>query len=328
MAEHRLPGFVPPPWLSSGHAQTLVVPAFRAPAGDPGARVQIPVDGGTLVGRLDRAECTAGHHRRAALVLHGLNGSADEGFVVRTGRKLATRGIDALRLSLRGAGESRGCTPPMFHSGLTDDVRRAVAWLAARYDRVGMAGFSLGGQLVLRTLGEWGADAPAEVRVAVTVSAPLDLARTADFSNTVEASPYRWYVVHGLRTRYAALRGVLPAAIARAGVDGVRTIRGYDDRVVAPLHGFTDAADYYARCSAAAVLGEVVVPTVVIHAEDDPLVPVGPVEAARATASARVRFVVTRRGGHVGYLAARCLAGDPDRFWAENRIAAILDAVL
>jgi predicted alpha/beta-fold hydrolase len=102
---------------------------------------------------------------------------------------------------------------------------------------------------------------------------------------------------------------------------GVRTIRDFDEALIAPLHGFRDAMDYYRRASSSALLRDMRVPTVIVHAEDDPLVPIEPVHDALATASKRVRFVITAQGGHVGFLAATPPPGDLDRFWAESRAA-------
>lgn len=319
-----VPAFEPHAALPSGHLQTLVLPFFTHPRGAPGERVEIPVRHGRLVGRLDRVVAPRG----VAVVIHGINGTAAEPFVQRTAAKLRRRGLDTLRLNLRGSGDSIGAAAGMTHSGLTDDLRAVYDHLLARYPRVGCVGFSLGGQILLRTLGEWGDAPPAGACGAVAVSAPIDLVRCSAFVSRPEAAVYEWFLVTRLRRRYARQVAAMPPAFTRQRVAHVRTIRHFDDAVVAPLHGFRDADDYYRAASASAVLPQIRVPTLIVHAADDPLVPVAPVLDARAVAPPWLRFVVTAHGGHVGFVARRPAPGDDDRYWAECRAADLLAAAV
>jgi uncharacterized protein len=320
--ELPIPPFVPHRALSNGHLQTVALPFVRPPDAPPGERVEIPVRGGHLVARRDVIPNTRG----LAIILHGINGTSAESFVLRMARKLQRKGFDTLRLNLRGAGESMETASGLVHSGLTDDVRAVVDWSIARYDHVSMVGFSLGAQLLLRAVGEWGAAPPEAIRMAVAISAPIDLVRCSAFAERASASIYRWFIVAKLRRRYARLTHTMPAGFTRERVRWVRTIRHFDDAVIAPLHGFRDAHDYYERASASAVLPFAAVPTAIIHAADDPLVPIGPVLDAQATASPFVRFVVTEGGGHVGFLGQSPCEGDDDRFWAECRAADLVRA--
>ncbi len=316
-----VPRFTPHRALPNGHLQTVVLPFVRPPHAPPGERVTIPVRHGHLVARLDRVPSPRG----LGVVLHGINGSASESFVLRTAQKLQRRGLDTLRVNLRGAGESMGSAAAMAHSGLTDDVRALYDWALARYARVGAVGFSLGAQMLLRCVGEWGASPPPGASCAFAISAPIDLVRTSDFAERAEASLYRWFIVVKLRMRYERLVAAMPHGFDRHRVRGVRTVRDFDNAVIAPLHGFRDAEHYYREASASAVLADARVPTVILHAADDPLVPVAPVREAAATASPFVRFVVTEHGGHVGFLADH-RGADDDRFWAECRAADFLAA--
>lgn len=322
--ELPVPPFVPHRALSNGHLQTVALPFVRPPVASPGERIEIPVRDGRLIARLD----THPNARGVALVLHGINGTAAESFVLRMAHKLQRKGFDTLRLNLRGAGESMETASGMVHSGLTDDIRAAVDWALSRYSHASMVGFSLGGQILLRAVGEWGSTPPSGLHMAVAISPPIDLVRCSAFAERVSASVYRWFIIARLRRRYARLTHTMPADFTRDRVRGVRTIRHFDERVIAPLHGFRDAHDYYARSSASTVLPFASVPTAIIHAEDDPLVPVGPIVDAQATASPAVRFIVTEGGGHVGFLAHAPSPGDDDRFWAECRAADLIHASL
>lgn len=323
-----VPHFDPPPLLGGAFVQTALIPFVPAPRGPRGERVELEIHGGAMAGRLDRAQ---GAHRKegsAALVLHGITGTSDEPFVLRTADKLNRKGIDALRVSLRGVGESRGLAPGVYHAGQTEDVRQALRWLCARYKRVGVVGFSLGGQLALRALGEWGPDTPSGLKVAVSVSAPLDLHASSAYSERLQAVLFRGWIVARLHLRYLQLRGQLPPEVARAPVKTFTTIRGWDETVVAPTYGFRDADEYYSRCAAGELLHAITVPTAMLHAEDDPVVPVGPTREAMKRAPAHFRFVFTTHGGHMGFLSALVPPGDTDRCWAENRAAEFLDARL
>jgi len=258
LAALRVPAFLPAPGpLANAHVQTVLVPYLPAPRAQ-GERVAIPIEGGSLAAYLDRA--TPGRDARAcALLIHGIAGTADEPFVLRLSHLLNRRGIDALRIHLRGAGDStRGGYVPLFHAGLTDDVRAALSLLASRYARVHVVGFSLG--------------------------FPADLLRDA------------------------------------------RTIRDFDDAVVAPLFGFRNARDYYTRVSAQDVLHRIAVPTLILHAEDDPLVPAAPLHDVARLALPNVRVEVTAWGGHVGFLGRAPAATDETRYWAEQRAADLVVA--
>lgn len=317
-----VPPFVPHRALANGHLQTVVLPFVAAPSSSPGERVEIPVRHGRLIARLDRVASPRG----LAIVIHGINGTAAESFVLRTAAKLQRRGLDTLRLNLRGAGESEGTAAGMTHSGLTDDIRAVYDWAFSRYERVGAVGFSLGGQILLRTVGEWASSPPPGACAAVAISAPIDLIRCTTYAERAAASVYRWFIVARLRRRYARLTATMPPGFTPSRVWRVRTIRHFDDAVIAPLHGFRDAMHYYREASAHTVLEHARVPTAIVHAGDDPLVPVEPVLEARATASPWVRFIVTERGGHVGFLGDTPAPGDDDRFWAECRAADIVAA--
>lgn len=322
--ELPVPAFVPHRRLASGHLQTVTLPFVRPPPSTEGERLEVPVEGGHLVVRHD----PIANARGVGIILHGINGTASESFVLRMAHKLQRKGLATMRVNLRGAGESMQTATGMVHSGLTRDLAAIVDAARARYDRVGLVGFSLGGQIVLRAVGEWASSPPSGVCAAVSISAPIDLRRCSAFSERRAATVYRWFILARLRARYRRLTHAMPAGFTRDRVKHVRTIRHFDEAVIAPLHGFRDADDYYARASSHHLLDGVTVPTVLVHACDDPLVPVAPVLDAMRTAAPAVRFLVTERGGHVGFLGDAIPPGDDDRFWAECRAADVLAAAM
>jgi uncharacterized protein len=311
-----VPRFEPAPLFRGGHAQTVLVPYLPAKR-EAGERVVVPIDGGALTGRLHRAAIPA---RGCVLILHGIAGTADEPFVHRTARLAVRRGLDALRLDLRGAGESADCgVAPLFHAGLTADIRAAIELLLGRYDRVHVVGFSLGGQIALRTLGEWGNDAPKAIASATAISPPIALRECAAFSERSEAALYRVYIVRALKDRYLRARASMGERFTENLLRAARSISDYDAAVVAPYFGFADVDDYYARASSESLIECITAPTLVLHAADDPLVSVEPIVRVQRRRLPQVRVVVTEAGGHVGFYGRAPAPGDDTRFWAEER---------
>lgn len=240
------------------------------------------------------------HHEPGAdtlvLVVHGLGGSSDSPYARRAAAAARRSGFSSLRLDLRGADE-RG--EDVYHAALAEDLEHALAEAAcARYQRVLVIGYSLGGHVAL-WLARRGHD-PRVVAVAA-VCAPVDLARSSADIDRGRAWAYRHYVLSHLKraARRVSTRRPLPAPIDE--IDRVRTIREWDARVVAPRHGFVDVDDYYARASVGPHLGQLAVPALWIGARHDPMVTAASVEGPLAAAAGRVEVRWLQRGGHVGF---------------------------
>jgi predicted alpha/beta-fold hydrolase len=181
----------------------------------------------------------------------------------------------------------------------------------------------LGGNIALKALGEYGAGAPATLRAAATVSVPIDLnAACTAIDERRENWIYRTYFLRRLARRYLAARAQRPDLFHPIDVDSIRGIRDWDNAVVAPLGGFADAEDYYARNSSLNVVGDIRVATLLIHAQDDPFIPFAPYEAAAVQDNDLITLLAPRQGGHVGFFSTELRGGEPDRYWAENRALA------
>ena len=192
--------------------------------------------------------------------------------------------------------------------------------LAGRFGRpVGLVGFSLGGNVTLKLLGERGAAAHALVAAAVAVSVPFDLAAGSDrIGSGVMGRVYTRYFMRSLLRKVALKEDLLRDACDIDAVRRARTLRQFDDVATAPLHGFAGAADYYERSSSAAFIDGIRVPALVIHSMDDPFLPPDRVPAAALEANPHVTPVLTARGGHVGFIEGSVLR---PRFWVEEAIA-------
>jgi predicted alpha/beta-fold hydrolase len=239
------------------------------------------------------------------VVCHGLEGSSRAGYVRGVLRGAMRRGLGAVALNFRGCSGEPNRLARFYHSGETGDLRHAIERLVGeRPGRpLGLCGFSLGGNVVTKYLGELGDAVPAEVRAAAVVSVPFDLAGCclALDGPGVPAWIYRERFLRQLR-RKALLKATKFTHIDAARARAARTLRDFDDAVTAPLHGFRDAAEYYARSSSAQFLSGVRRPLLVVQAEDDPFVPPSTLPRAALAANPNITLELSSTGGHVGFV--------------------------
>ena len=255
------------------------------------------------------------------LVLHGLEGHARRPYVGTALRELHERGMAGAGLNFRGCSGEPNRTPRAYHSGETGDLAFVLERLRERHpDRaLGALGFSLGGNVLLKLVGEEAEGVRDRLRAAAAISVPYDLAAGAEL---LERTPMgRLYSRYFLRSLVAKLREKRALLEGRVELDEAvrsRTIREFDERVTAPLHGFRNAAHYYRVSSSAGYLDGVRIPTLLLHARDDPFLPPDRIPERPAADNPFVRTVITRRGGHVGFVEGAPWAPD---FWAERTVA-------
>lgn len=276
-------------WTIRPFLTGLVKPA-RLPRPEPWRGAS--TDGAPLTGWLH-----AGTYRPDDLVMlvHGLGGCADSGYVRRVAGEVLTNGAACLRLNLRGA-DRRGAD--LYHAALTEDLHGALAHPAlARYARVHLLGFSLGGHVSLRFAAE---EHDPRIRGVASVCAPLDLAATQRALDAPRFNVYRRHVLAGLKDIYGALdpeRAPTPhAEVLRVG-----TLRDWDRLTVVPRYGFSDVDAYYARSSAGPLLGGVRCRTLVVAAQRDPMIPVASLRRFLEPAPPGITARLVDRGGHVGF---------------------------
>ncbi len=275
---------------------------------------------------LDHLPGPAGTPR--VLLLHGLEGSAYSLHTQGLAELVARAGWRGTVLNFRSCARDprrirrrlRNRRPRLYHAGETGDLDLAVRTLAAREPATPLyaIGFSLGGNVLLKWLGEAG-DASA-IQAAATISTPYDLAAASTFLARGVGRFYGSRFMDRLRAKTIDLLARFPRETAHldgARIRSLRTLGDFDDMVTAPLHGFPSAADYHARASSLRWLDRITVPTLCISSLDDPFYPPAAVEAARALARPPVAFAVTPDGGHTGFVAGRW----PWRpvYWAEER---------
>jgi predicted alpha/beta-fold hydrolase len=288
------------PWVG-GDLQTLRN-FLRPPAVDLGSyrseRLVLPLRDGSG-DRLAAAVHWPTEARRfypVVLLIHGLTGCENSVHIRVTAADLLRMGFPVLRFNLRGAGPSRALCSQHYHAGRSGDLADALAGLPVRIKQRGLVaiGFSLGGSVLLKYLGEAGNYAP--LMASVTVSTPLDLLATARRLKAPRNVLYHRYFLRNCRHEFAADSCREQARLAQSA----RTLWEFDDTVTAPRGGYAGAADYYARTSAQNFLDDVRIPTLLLHAANDPIVPVESYRAHRWR-NRRLTTVVQSKGGHVGF---------------------------
>ncbi len=233
------------------------------------------------------------------VLVHGLGGTQDSPYVQATASHLLGLGHPVLLLDLRGAGASRPLCREQYHAGRTRDLRDALAALPAEASRNGFVavGYSLGGNMILKYAAEHGG-----LRGAVSVSAPIDLAAASDRFLALRNRLYLRYLLGRIKQEtLAASEGL--GEEERALIPTLRTILEFDDRFVAPRNGYSGAADYYARNNARRFLADIELPTLILHAGDDPWIPATTYTDYPWSKNPHLTALISRSGGHVGFHA-------------------------
>jgi predicted alpha/beta-fold hydrolase len=312
-------------WLPGGHAQTVggkYLRPLHALELTP-ERWHTP-DGDFL--DLDFAP-DPGPSAPIVVVLHGLGGFTRRPYMLAAYRELGRRGLLAVGLNFRGCGAELNRLPRLYHSGETGDLGFVVDTLAARFPGRPLAGlgFSLGGNVLLKYLGERGADSP--LGAGATISVPFDLAAG---SRQLEAGPmgraYTRYFLKHLKEKAEGKAHLVRPVIDLDAALAAETIWEFDDRATAPLHGFTDASDYYTRSSSKGFLDAVRRPTLLIQSRNDPFFPYDPTIEREAHENPHLEPAFFDGGGHVGFVGGRRPWAPV--FWAEAEAARFLASQL
>lgn len=278
-------------------------------------RVELP-DGDvltTLVSRPDRWR----PGDPIVLMVHGLCGSAEVSYVARSSRRMFDQGWLTARLNLRNAGSGAGLARKSYHAGQSDDLRATAEELARRYpgSPIAAVGFSMGGNLVLKLAAESADDPVTQLDRVVAVCPPIDLHASARFIGRSSAKLYLWRFLDQLRKlvkQHERIHRDLP----RTDLSQVRTLPDFDDAYTARVHGFRDALDYYEQSSSRPVLDRITIPGLILHAADDPFIPVDLFRDLRLASD--LELEIWPHGGHLGFFSRDPWMGD--RHWMDARL--------
>lgn len=315
----------PPTYLWNRHLQTIVPALFRnVPIQYQRERLTTP-DDDFLDLDWSYAQTSNGQAVKPPLVIlsHGLEGDSSRPYIAGMVRHLNRHGYDCLAWNFRGCSGEVNRQLRFYHSGATDDLEMVVRHaIREGYEDISLIGFSLGGNLTLKFVGEQGADIIPEVKRAVTFSVPIDLgASTAVISSGFSRVYLRRFLQH-LRVKVERKEKLYPDKVSSQNYRQIRTFVDFDDRYTAPLHGFKDARDYYTRNSAIHFIDKIQIPTLLVNAKNDPMLAPEcfPEELARRLTWVWMEF--PEEGGHCGFAPA---SGDSDVYWSEERALRFLE---
>jgi uncharacterized protein len=323
-----LTSFEPRRWLSNGHLQTVIGnfyprPAFHLPTMTEAVEVD-PADSSRVLCHCHWQPESVRAERLTAVLVHGLEGSSDSRYIRGIAVRAWAAGMNVVRMNMRNCGGSDELTPTLYHSGRSADVGAVVTHFTQRFglQRVALVGYSMGGNLVLKLAGEWGVHQPL-VAVA-TVCPAIDLAAGADALHEPSNRLYEQHFLRGLMRRIRRKAALFPEIYRISSIGSIRSIRDFDQKIVATYCGFRDADDYYYRAASARVIDRVAVPTLILCAQDDPFIRLFPETRARILANPHIKFVESRHGGHCAFLGR----GPGDNVhWAEATAVRFLQAV-
>lgn len=252
---------------------------------------------------------------KGVLLLHGLEGTTSRTYMRAMARALSGSGASVVGVNFRGCSGEPNRLARSYHSGATEDLRAVLDAIAGQFEHVQAVGFSLGGNMLLKYLGEEGS--ASRIQRAVAISVPCDLAGSADELAKRQNRLYMWNFMRSLREKMRQKAAAHPGEVDTCGLDSMTTFHEFDDQFTAPLHGFRDAHHYWASCSSMHFLADIRVPTLLLNAKDDPFLSEGCFPDEACSASSFVYLETPERGGHVGFL-------DGDQTYAERRAVAFL----
>jgi uncharacterized protein len=290
----------------------------RTPHLPPARDRLLTVETGTQL--LVRCHWQSHHSECPTLVLvHGLEGSSESSNVRGLAEKGFMSGFNVLRVNQRNCGGTEHLTPTLYNSGLSDDF---LAVLRETIEQDGLrevffAGYSMGGNLVLKMAGELGADAPTQLRGICAVCPVLNLAACADAIAAPGNVLYQRHFVRGLKARMRRKARLYPERFRLEGLQRVRTVREFDDLMTAPYCGYGNAVNYYQEASAARVIDRIAVPTLILTAQDDPFVPFEIFALPTIAGNSCIELIAPKRGGHCSFISSR---PGWERHWGEARV--------
>ena len=323
--------FTPRWWLPNGHLQTIVgnfLPRQEHLPPPTAELVEVSPATHDQISSQVLCHChwqpeDVRRDRLTVILVHGLEGSSASQYIVGNANKLFAVGMNVVRMNMRNCGGTESLSPTLYHSGLSADVGCVMQYLLPRFglQHFALLGYSMGGNLVLKLAGELGATQPA-LRGVVAVSPALDLGPSADALHLPSNRLYERRFRTALLRRFRRKTVLFPKVFDPAQADGVRSLRDFDERITAFYSGFSSADDYYFRAAAARVLSTIAVPTLILHALDDPFIRITPPSYDVIRGNPNIALVETAHGGHCAFLESPTKTYDG--YWAEATLMRFL----
>jgi predicted alpha/beta-fold hydrolase len=326
--------FHPRRFLSNGHLQTILGNYLPRTNSLPLAEDQLVEVSPAINGQISSQVLCQCHWQpeeiRAicptAIIVHGLEGSSNSQYVIGNANKLWQSGCNIIRMNMRNCGGTEALTPTLYHSGLSNDVLAVMRHFVDQYALkfISLIGYSMGGNLVLKLAGELGSNAPPQLRSVIGISPALDLGPSADALHRPVNRLYEQKFLHALLRRFRRKAMLFPRAYDRNRAIGIHSLRQFDHRITALYSGFSGADDYYTRAAAARVLDRIAIPTLILHALDDPFVRITAESRQKIAANPNITFIEPEHGGHCAFLAQPDATTGYDGYWAEHTLLRFL----
>lgn len=336
--EFSYPAFVPRKYLKNSHLQTLagnflprniVLPNPEALL----VKVEDPIDayGATMV----RCDChwqpeDVRAERLTVILIHGLEGSSSSQYVVGNTARMLAAGWNVVRMNMRSCGGTDALSPTIYHSGRSEDVARVLQRIVKEHDlkQVAIVGYSMGGNMALKLLGEFGESAPAHLKAVVGISPLMDLAPSAKALHQKSNFLYERHFVRALRRRLRTKAELFPRLYPVELASKLNSMRDFDQYVVAQYGGFRDADDYHQKVASSHFASAFSLPTLILHAIDDPFIRMLPATRSALLANPWVNLIETSHGGHCAFLSSAAAGSTQgDRYWAEHLLLRFLSEV-
>lgn len=308
--------YKPPLWFRRGHVQTVLPTLFRKIRGVcyTRERIQTPDDD-----FLD-LDWSGSKGTILAVLSHGLEGDSQRAYVKGMVRALNKAGIDCLAWNYRTCGGETNRQLRMYHNGCTDDLDLVVRHAIAKgYATIVLVGFSMGGNLSLLYLGQQSGQVLGHIKGAVAFSVPMDLKDSAGQLSRRSNRVYMKRFLRMLHQKVKAKMVLFPDQIDDRGYAQIKDFKAFDDRYTAPIHGFQNAEDYWAKCSCGPLLGRIRIPSLIVNAADDPFLGAS-CYPDQQKIFPHVTVEVPTYGGHVGFMRRR-INGE---YWSESRAVAFI----
>jgi hypothetical protein len=305
--------------------QTIIPALFRKVVSSPYTRERITTPDGDFLDCDWLYAASSRPSQKLVIISHGLESNSHRPNVLGMARAVSLCGYDALAWNFRGCSGEPNRLPRAYHSGATEDLHTVLDHVAAKYDEIYLIGFSLGGNLTLKYLGEQSEALSPKVKKAVVFSVPCDLAASSKQLSRVSNRLYERRFLNSLRQKIEQKATLFPNQISLAPYlkKQIKTLRDFDNYYTAPLHGFQNAEDYYAKCSAKQFISRITIPTLMVNAKNDVFLAPScyPFDEAK---SSDVFFLETSEsGGHLGFITKKTPHG---LYWSEMRALGFIES--
>jgi uncharacterized protein len=325
-----LSGFTPRRFLRNGHLQTLAgnfLPRkLSLPEPEP---LVVEVEGPTgeygpsyVVCHCHWQPRDVRNQRLTVVIVHGLEGSSHSQYVIGNTVRALAAGFNVVRMNMRSCGGTDKLSPSIYHSGRSEDVAAVVARIAAEgLESVALVGYSMGGNLVLKYAGEIASAPPIELKAVVGISPLMDLAVSSAALHEAQNRIYEWHFLRSMLARVRRKAMLFPKIYTTSGLKRIRSMRLFDEHIVARYGGFAGADDYYYSVASSQYADRFRTPTLIVHSLDDPFIRMLPATRSALIENPNVTYIETERGGHCAFLAP---AQDDDGRWAEMALLGYL----